>query len=70
MNGEPLQNIKWVSEGGTYDNGFVKWNSPGEKVYEFNLETGSSEHKLRFNGTIIQTIVPTQADLSVIPDKN
>ncbi|MDA2168851.1 leucine-rich repeat domain-containing protein [Bacillus cereus] len=69
LNGEPLQNIKWVSEGGTYDNGFVKWNSPGEKVYEFNLETGSSEHKLRFNGTIIQTIAPTQADLSVIPDK-
>lgn len=69
LNGEPLQNIRWVSEGGTHNNGFVKWNSPGEKAYEFNLETGSPDHKLRFNGTIIQTIVPTQADLSVIPDK-
>ncbi|WP_270606150.1 leucine-rich repeat domain-containing protein [Bacillus mobilis] len=69
LNGEPLQNIRWVSEGGTHNNGFVKWDSPGEKAYEFNLETASPDHKLRFNGTIIQTIVPTQADLSVIPDK-
>ncbi|MFJ8526346.1 leucine-rich repeat domain-containing protein [Bacillus cereus] len=69
LNGEPLQNIGWVSEGGTHNNGFVKWDSPGEKSYEFNLETGSSENKIRFNGTVIQKIVATQADLSVIPDK-
>ncbi|OQR54794.1 leucine-rich repeat domain-containing protein [Bacillus sp. CDB3] len=69
LNGKPLQNIKWVSEGGTYNNGFVKWNSPGEKAYEFNLETGSSENKVRFNGTVIQKIVAGQTDLSVIPDK-
>ncbi|MCH4570309.1 leucine-rich repeat domain-containing protein [Bacillus sp. ES1-5] len=69
LNGKPLQNIKWVSEGGTYNNGFVKWNSPGEKAYEFNLETGPSENKVRFNGTVIQKIVAGQTDLSVIPDK-
>lgn len=69
LNGKPLQNIKWVSEGGTYNNGFVKWDSPGEKTYEFNLEIGSSENQVSFNGTVIQKIVAEQKDLSVIPDK-
>ena len=69
LSGESLQNIRWISEGGTHNNGFVKWNSLGEKVYEFNLETGSSKNKVHFNGTVIQKIVAKQADLSVIPDK-
>ena len=69
LSGESLQNIRWISEGGTHNNGFVKWNSLGEKAYEFNLETGSSKNKVHFNGTVIQKIVAKQADLSVIPDK-
>ncbi|GAB6445211.1 hypothetical protein bcgnr5390_37020 [Bacillus luti] len=69
LNGESLQNIRWVSEGGTQNNGFVKWDSPGEKAYEFNLETGSSEYQLRYNGTVIQQIVAGKTDLSVISDQ-
>ncbi|MFU2032727.1 leucine-rich repeat domain-containing protein [Bacillus wiedmannii] len=69
LNGEPLQNIRWISEGGTHNNGFVKWENSGEKVYEFNLETGSSKNKVHFNGTVIQKISAKQADVSVIPDK-
>ncbi|PGZ48229.1 internalin [Bacillus anthracis] len=69
LNGKSLQNIRWVSEGGTHNNGFVKWDSPGEKVYEFNLETGSSEYQIRYNGTVIQQIVAAKTDLSVISDQ-
>ncbi|MEK4407581.1 leucine-rich repeat domain-containing protein [Bacillus sp. FSL L8-0642] len=69
LNGESLQSIKWISEGGTQNNGFVKWDSPGEKSYEFNLETGSSENKLRFNGTVIQKIVKNQEGTNVVQDK-
>ncbi|WP_212934791.1 leucine-rich repeat domain-containing protein, partial [Bacillus hominis] len=69
LNGESLQSIKWISEGGTQNNGFVKWDSPGEKSYEFNLETGSSENKLRFNGTVIQKIVENQEGTNVVQDK-
>ncbi|MBL3754095.1 leucine-rich repeat domain-containing protein [Bacillus cereus] len=69
LNGKPLQNVRLISEGGTHNNGFIKWNSPGEKVYEFNLETGSSENRVRFNGTVVQRIVTEEADLSVIPDE-
>ncbi|OOR09310.1 internalin [Bacillus cereus] len=69
LNGESLQSIKWISEGGTQNNGSVKWDSPGEKSYEFNLETGSSENKLRFNGTVIQKIVKNQEGTNVVQDK-
>ncbi|RAT00820.1 internalin [Bacillus cereus] len=69
LNGKSLQNIRWVSEGGTHNNGFVKWDSPGEKAYEFNLETGSSEYQIRYNGTVIQQIVAAKTDLSVISDQ-
>lgn len=34
--GEPLQNIKLKSEGATLSNGFIKWNSPGEKYMNLN----------------------------------
>ncbi|QBP94893.1 LPXTG cell wall anchor domain-containing protein [Bacillus mycoides] len=69
--GEPLQNIKLKSEGATLSNGFIKWNSPGEKIYEFKLDTNSAESKIRFNGTVIQSIVEKQTEnKNVILDKN
>ncbi|QEL83381.1 leucine-rich repeat domain-containing protein [Bacillus mycoides] len=69
--GEPLQNIKLKSEGATLSNGFIKWNSPGEKIYEFKLDTNPAESKIRFNGTVIQSIVEKQTESKkVILDKN
>ncbi|MET7018186.1 leucine-rich repeat domain-containing protein [Bacillus mycoides] len=69
--GEPLQNIKLKIEGATLSNGFIKWNSPGEKIYEFKLDTNSAESKIRFNGTVIQSIVEKQTEnKNVILDKN
>ncbi|AYF81288.1 leucine-rich repeat domain-containing protein [Bacillus thuringiensis] len=70
LKGEPLQNINVKSEGATLNNGFIKWNSPGEKIYEFKLDTNSTESKIRFNGTVIQNIVEKQKESqNVILDK-
>ncbi|MEK4925563.1 leucine-rich repeat domain-containing protein [Bacillus sp. FSL K6-1338] len=70
LKGEPLQNINVKSEGATLNNGFIKWNSPGEKIYEFKLDTNSTESKIRFNGTVIQNIVEKQKErANVILDK-
>ncbi|WP_242300288.1 leucine-rich repeat domain-containing protein, partial [Bacillus cereus group sp. BfR-BA-01448] len=70
LKGEPLQNINLQSEGATLNNGFIKWNSPGEKIYEFKLDTNSAESKIRFNGTVIQNIVEKQKESqNVILDK-
>ncbi|HHK5598524.1 internalin [Bacillus anthracis] len=70
LKGEPLQNINLQSEGATLNNGFIKWNSPGEKIYEFKLDTNSTESKIRFNGTVIQNIVEKQKESqNVILDK-
>ncbi|HEF1905981.1 TPA: NEAT domain-containing protein [Bacillus cereus] len=70
LKGEPLQNINLQSEGATLNNGFIKWNSPGEKIYEFKLDTNSTESKIRFNGTVIQNIVEKQKEIvNVILDK-
>ncbi|MGG1167847.1 leucine-rich repeat domain-containing protein [Bacillus mycoides] len=70
LKGEPLQNINLKSEGATLNNGFIKWNSPGEKIYEFKLDTNSAESKIRFNGMVIQNIVEKQKESeNVILDK-
>ncbi|PFM34986.1 NEAT domain-containing protein [Bacillus cereus] len=70
LKGEPLQNINLKNEGATLNNGFIKWNSPGEKIYEFKLDTNSAESKIRFNGMVIQNIVEKQKDSkNVILDK-
>ncbi|MFB7120687.1 leucine-rich repeat domain-containing protein [Bacillus tropicus] len=70
LKGEPLQNINLQSEGATLNNGFIKWNNPGEKIYEFKLDTNSTESKIRFNGTVIQNIVKKQKESqNVILDK-
>ncbi len=53
--GESIENIKLISEGGTFNNGVIKWNTPGEKVYKFDLD--SDGISIRFNGTVIQSIV-------------
>ncbi len=54
LEGESIENIQLASEGGTF-NGVIKWNTPGEKVYKFDLD--SDEISIRFNGTVIQNIV-------------
>ncbi|MEB8733061.1 NEAT domain-containing protein [Bacillus cereus] len=70
LKGEPLQNINLQSEGATLNNGFIKWNSPGEKIYKFKLDTNSTESRIRFNGTVIQNIVEKQKESqNVILDK-
>ncbi|MCU5484840.1 internalin, partial [Bacillus cereus] len=70
LKGDPLENINLKSGGGTLNNGFIKWNSPGEKIYEFKLDTNSTESKIRFNGTVIQNIVEKQKErANVIIDK-
>ncbi|WP_000827920.1 leucine-rich repeat domain-containing protein, partial [Bacillus wiedmannii] len=70
LNGEVPQNIRWQGEGGILNNGFVQWNSTGEKIYEFNLETAPYENKILFNGTVYQNIVEKHEDMNVIQDKN
>ncbi|MGY1460367.1 leucine-rich repeat domain-containing protein [Bacillus toyonensis] len=71
LKGEPLQNINLKSEGAILNNGFIKWNSPGEKTYEFRLDTNSGESKIRFNGMVVQKIVEKQKESqNVILDKH
>jgi LPXTG-motif cell wall-anchored protein len=55
LEGESIENIKLTSEGGTFNNGVIKWSTLGEKVYQFDLD--SDEISIRFNGTVIQNIV-------------
>ncbi|MGH0426157.1 leucine-rich repeat domain-containing protein [Bacillus pretiosus] len=55
LEGEIIENIKLTSEGGTFNNGVIKWSTPGEKVYKFDLD--SDEISISFNGTVIQNIV-------------
>ncbi len=71
LTGAPLQNINVKNEEVTLDNGFIKWNSPGEKIYEFKLDTNSAESKISFNGKVIQNIVEKQKESkNEILDKN
>ncbi|MGY0214643.1 leucine-rich repeat domain-containing protein [Bacillus cereus] len=55
LEGESIENIQLASEGGTFNNGVIKWNTPGEKVYKFDLDF--DEISIRFNGTVIQNII-------------
>ncbi|PEV97148.1 internalin, partial [Bacillus cereus] len=55
LEGETIENIKLTSEGGTLNNGVIKWSTPGEKAYKFELD--SDGISIRFNGTVIQNIV-------------
>ncbi|APT28949.1 internalin [Bacillus anthracis] len=67
VNGTALQNIEWKSEGGSITNGVIKWNSLGEKMYEFKMDAGES--KIRFQGRVIQNIVEKREESSnVIQD--
>ncbi len=59
LEGETIENIKLTSEGGTFNNGVMKWSTPGEKVYKFDLD--SDEASISFNGTVIQNIVEKEA---------
>ncbi|PFS52908.1 NEAT domain-containing protein [Bacillus thuringiensis] len=60
LEGESIENIQLVSEGGTFNNGVIKWSTPGEKVYKFDLD--SDEISIRFNGTVIQNIVEKEEE--------
>ncbi|MGG0468827.1 leucine-rich repeat domain-containing protein [Bacillus albus] len=64
LNGAALQNIEWKSEGGSITNGEIKWNSLGEKTYEFKMDAGES--KIRFHGRVIQNIVEKREESSNI----
>ncbi|TCJ79622.1 UNVERIFIED_ORG: LPXTG-motif cell wall-anchored protein [Bacillus cereus] len=55
LEGEIIENIELTSEGGTFNNGVMKWSTSGEKVYKFDLD--SDETSISFNGTVIQNIV-------------
>ncbi|PKJ53600.1 leucine-rich repeat domain-containing protein [Bacillus sp. SN10] len=55
LEGESIENIQLASEGGTFNNGIIKWSTPGEKVYKFDLD--SDEISISFNGTVIQNII-------------
>ncbi|PEN51807.1 internalin [Bacillus wiedmannii] len=60
LEGEIIGNIKLTSEGGTFNNGVIKWSTPGEKVYKFDLD--SDEISISFNGTVIQNIVEKEEE--------
>ncbi|CKH16891.1 lipoprotein [Streptococcus pneumoniae] len=60
LEGESIENIQLASEGGTFNNGVIKWNTLGEKVYKFDLD--SDEISIRFNGTVIQNIVEKEEE--------
>ena len=69
VNGTVLQNIEWKSEGGSITNGAIKWDSLGEKKYEFKMDEGKTESKIRFQGRVIQNIVEKREESSnVIQD--
>ncbi|KMP31664.1 internalin [Bacillus cereus] len=55
LEGESVENIQLASEGGTFNNGVIKWSTPGEKVYKFDLD--SDEISISFNGMVIQNII-------------
>ncbi|MFA2566546.1 leucine-rich repeat domain-containing protein [Bacillus wiedmannii] len=60
LEGEIIENIKLTSEGGTFNNRVIKWSTPGEKVYKFDLD--SDEISISFNGTVIQNIVEKEEE--------
>ncbi|MGE1125827.1 leucine-rich repeat domain-containing protein, partial [Bacillus wiedmannii] len=60
LEGEIIENIKLTSEGGTFNNGVMKWSTSGEKVYKFDLD--SDEISISFNGTVIQNIVEKEEE--------
>ena len=60
LEGEIIENIKLTSEDGTFNNGVIKWSTPGEKVYKFDLD--SDEISISFNGTVIQNIVEKEEE--------
>ncbi|WP_083588291.1 NEAT domain-containing protein [Bacillus albus] len=55
LEGERIENIELTSESGTFNNGVIKWSTPGEKVYKFDLD--SDEISISFNGMVIQNII-------------
>ncbi|MBE7150853.1 internalin, partial [Bacillus mycoides] len=57
LNGEVLETVRMKSEGGTVSNGTIKWDTPGEKMYEFMLDINPDESRIKFNGTVIQNVV-------------
>ncbi|MGG0074706.1 NEAT domain-containing protein [Bacillus wiedmannii] len=57
LQGDPINTIRLKSEGGIVNNGAVKWDTAGEKTYEFMLDIKPEKNGIKFNGTVIQNVV-------------
>ncbi|WP_459503252.1 leucine-rich repeat domain-containing protein [Bacillus sp. C1] len=55
--GEISTKIRLKSDGGTYNNGVITWNTLGEQVYEFGVKDPFADTGIFFTGTVIQNIV-------------
>ncbi|PEG14266.1 NEAT domain-containing leucine-rich repeat protein [Bacillus toyonensis] len=55
--GEISTKIRLKSDGGTYNNGVITWNTLGEKVYEFGVKDPFADTGIFYTGTVIQNIV-------------
>ncbi|MBJ8051443.1 NEAT domain-containing leucine-rich repeat protein [Bacillus cereus] len=60
--GEISTKIRLKSEGGTYNNGAVKWSTTGEKVYEFGVKDPFADTGIFFTGSVIQNVVESKED--------
>ncbi|WP_433772721.1 leucine-rich repeat domain-containing protein, partial [Bacillus wiedmannii] len=49
--------IRLKSDGGTYNNGVIIWNTLGEKVYEFGVKDPFADTGIFYTGTVIQNVV-------------
>ncbi|TCJ83488.1 UNVERIFIED_ORG: internalin A [Bacillus cereus] len=68
--GEVSTKIRLKSDGGTYSNGVVKWNTPGEKVYEFGVKDPFADTGIFFTGSVIQKVVNEKVAEEVIEFKD
>ncbi|PDZ36063.1 NEAT domain-containing leucine-rich repeat protein [Bacillus toyonensis] len=55
--GEISTKIRLKSDGGTYNNGVITWNTLGEKVYEFGVKDPFADTGIFYTGTVIQNVV-------------
>ncbi|PEW79080.1 NEAT domain-containing leucine-rich repeat protein [Bacillus cereus] len=68
--GEVSTKIRLKSDGGTYSNGVVKWNTPGEKAYEFGVKDPFADTGIFFTGSAIQKVVNEKVAEEVIEFKD
>ncbi|WP_414835418.1 NEAT domain-containing leucine-rich repeat protein [Bacillus sp. Ba 3] len=68
--GKVSTKIHLKSDGGTYSNGVVKWNTPGEKVYEFGVKDPFNDTGIFFTGSVIQKVVNEKVTEEVVEFKD